>query len=226
MGPARNTKPALLSVDDNPVNLRLAELILRKEGYEVISTQDALEGIDMAKSYLPDIILLDITMPSMSGLEVCRILKGDTKAASIPIIFVTANTDNQTLKEAFAAGGNDYVKKPLNREELLARIGTCLRERALVGRLVEQEKLAAVLETAGAVCHEMNQPLQFLTWASGELLEELPEDSNLKKQASQIKTNVDSLSEIVRRLANITTYQTCPYVNDQSIIDLSKASIT
>ncbi|RLB26235.1 MAG: response regulator, partial [Deltaproteobacteria bacterium] len=139
MGPARNTKPALLSVDDNPVNLRLAELILRKEGYEVISTQDALEGIDMAKSYLPDIILLDMRMPSMSGLEVCRILKGDTKAASIPIIFVTANTDNQTLKEAFAAGGNDYVKKPLNREELLARIGTCLRERALVGRLVEQE---------------------------------------------------------------------------------------
>jgi len=148
---------------------------------------------------------------------------------SIPIIFiifVTANTDNETLKKAFTAGDNDYVKKPVNREKLLTRTGACLRERALVSRLIQQEKLAVVLETARAVCHEMNQLLQFLTWASSELLEELPEDSNLKKQASQIKTNVDRLPEIVRRLANITTYQTLPYVNDQSIIDLSKAFIT
>jgi len=216
---------SILIIDDNPVNLRFVELLLNKEGYNTICSHDPMEVIEIASLKEPDLILLDITMPQMSGLEVCRLLKGNDRTTGIPIIFVTANTDDQTLKEAFAAGGNDYVKKPLNREELLARIRACLREKALVDKLVQQERLTAVLETAGAVCHEMNQPLQFLTWASSELLEGLPSESPLKEQATSIKSHVERLSEIVKKLANITTYKVRHYVKGHSIIDLDRASM-
>ena len=219
-----STKATVLIVDDNPVNIRFIELILQKEGYHTISTPDGMEAIEMANRRAPDIILLDITMPEISGIEVCRMLKRDEKTADIPIIFVTANTDDQTLKEAFASGGNDYVRKPVSRVELLARIRACLREKYLLKKTLEQEKLRAVLETAGAICHEMNQPLQFLTWASSGLVQELPEGSPLSQQAATIKTHVDRLSEIVRKLANITTYKTRPYVKGHSIIDIDKAS--
>ncbi len=219
-----NTKVTVLIVDDNPVNIRFIELILQKEGYHSISTPEGLEAIEMATRLSPDIILLDITMPEISGIEVCRMLKADERTADIPIIFVTANTGDETLKEAFASGGNDYVRKPVSRVELIARIRACLREKELLKKTLEQEKLRAVLETAGAICHEMNQPLQFLTWISGGLFHELPEGSPLREQAASIKTHVDRLSEIVRKLANITTYKTRPYVKGHYIIDIDKAS--
>jgi len=214
----------ILIVDDNRVNLRFVELVLTKEGYNIICSQDPMEAVETASFKVPDLILLDITMPQMSGLEVCRILKANDRTAGIPIIFVTANTDDQTLKDAFKAGGNDYVRKPVNREELLARIRACLRQKDLVNKLVQQEKLTAVLETAGAVCHEMNQPLQFLTWASGEFLESLPPESPLREQAISVKSHVERLSEIVKKLANITTYKVRHYVKGHSIIDIDRAS--
>ena len=217
-------KHTILVVDDNPVNTRFIELILCKEGYDIITSHEGIDAIEKVRAKNPSLILLDITMPGMNGLDVCKTLKADEGTARIPIIFVTANTDDKTLKEAFASGGNDYVKKPISKEELLARIRACLRERALINRLVEQEKLGAVLETAGAVCHEMNQPLQFLTWAASGLLEELPEDSPLIAQALQIKSTVERLTDIVKKLANITTYKTRPYVKGHFIIDIDRAS--
>ncbi len=224
MDQLNDTNTTVLIVDDNPVNIRFIELILQKEGFHTISTPDGLEAIEMATHRTPDIVLLDITMPEMSGIEICRILKGGERTADIPIIFVTANTDDQTLKEALASGGNDYVRKPVSRIELLARIRACLREKYLLKKTLEQEKLRAVLETAGAICHEMNQPLQFLTWATTGLVQELPGNSPLGEQAAAIKTHIDRLSEIVKKLANITTYKTRPYVKGNSIIDIDKAS--
>jgi len=192
--PIEKADLTILVVDDNPVNVRLAGLILQKEGYKT------------------------------DGLEACKLLKKGKKTQHIPVIFITANTDDQTLKDAFAAGGTDYVRKPINREELLARIKAALREKFYIQDRIEKEKLSAVLETAGAVCHEMNQPLQFLTWSCDTLIKDLSSDEAIINHLQDMKAHIQRISDIVRKLTSITRYETRDYVRGESIIDIEKAS--
>ena len=125
----------ILVTDDSPVYVRFAEKILEKNGYSTLTAMDGMSCIKAAKSLNPDLILLDVIMPGINGFEVCRVLKQDVETKDIPIIFVTANTDDETLKKAFMSGGTDYVRKPPNRIELLARIKSALAQKELVAWL-------------------------------------------------------------------------------------------
>ena len=139
---------------------------------------------------------------------------------------MTANTDDSVLQRAFESGGTDYVRKPINRVELLARIKAVMTQRMLVEKIVEQEKLQGVLEMAGAVCHEMNQPLQAVTWATELLLREVASDDRLYPAALDINRKIERLGEVTRKLQNITRYKTMNYVGDTRIIDIERASGT
>ena len=222
--PIEKADLTILVVDDNPVNVRLAGLILQKEGYKTVSASDGISCVETAERLVPDLILMDIVMPEMDGLEACKLLKKGKKTQHIPVIFITANTDDQTLKDAFAAGGTDYVRKPINREELLARIKAALREKFYIQDRIEKEKLSAVLETAGAVCHEMNQPLQFLTWSCDTLIKDLSSNEAIINHLQDMKAHIQRISDIVRKLTSITRYETRDYVRGESIIDIEKAS--
>jgi two-component system phosphate regulon response regulator PhoB len=120
---------SLLIVDDNPINIRVVQVMLEKDGYRTVSAMDGATCIEMAKNGRPDLILLDINMPEMSGIEVCKALRRDEQANDITVIFVTASTDDETLREAFESGGKDYVRKPENRTELLASIEFILTQK-------------------------------------------------------------------------------------------------
>jgi len=220
----RMEKKKVLVVDDNPVNVRLVQTILEKEGYDTESAVDGDTAVEAVRNGNPDLVLMDIFMGEMSGLDACRIIKREKKSRDTPVIFVTANTDDAILQKAFESGGTDYVRKPVNRVELLARVGSVFAKRMLVEKIMEQEKLQGVIEMAGAVCHEMNQPLQAVTWATEALLSESALEERLSSVVQNISCNIEKLGTITRKLQGITRYETMKYVGDTKIIDIERAS--
>lgn len=218
------TAKKILITDDNPVNIKTTTLILERAGYLTESAYNGKECIEKTKSVNPDLILLDISMPETSGLTVCKTLRKNNHAKNIPIIFVTAHTDNTTLKEAFDSGGTDYVRKPVNKIELLARIKSALIQQELIKKLILEEKLEGVLEMAGAVCHELNQPLQFISGSLELLLMSLPHEDPRYQDITKIKFQVEKMGKITKKLMGITTYETTKYVGNTRIIDIHGSS--
>jgi diguanylate cyclase (GGDEF)-like protein len=116
----------VLSVDDISHNLQLLGTILERVGYETSFALSGSQALELLKTRQPDLILLDLMMPGLDGLEVCRILKSSPHYQEIPIIFLTASSESKHLVEAFSAGAVDYITKPFNVPELLARVKTHL----------------------------------------------------------------------------------------------------
>lgn len=117
----------ILVVDDNNLNVRLLTDILEDEGYDVYSCSNGSEVLDMAHRILPEAILLDIMMPGLDGFEVCKLLKRDFEIKDIPVIMVTAKTDSMDVKKALELGAFDYIKKPIDEVEVIARLQSALR---------------------------------------------------------------------------------------------------
>lgn len=118
--------PTVLIVDDNPNNIKIVALILRSLKYKIVIATNGEQAIEMVEQTRPDIILLDVMMPKIDGFETCRIIKKDSKNENIPVIFITALNDTDSLVEGFKAGGVDYITKPFNKEELISRVKTHL----------------------------------------------------------------------------------------------------
>src|ERR671933_1135474 len=136
-----STKVDILVVDDIPDNLRLLSTMLAEQGYKVRKALSGQMALISAKTVLPDLVLLDINMPGMNGYEVCTQLKADEQTRDVPVIFISALDDVWDKVKAFAVGGVDYITKPFQREEVLARVENQLRLRALKKALrIEQEK--------------------------------------------------------------------------------------
>ncbi|MDT8448116.1 MAG: diguanylate cyclase [bacterium] len=112
----------ILIVDDMPINLQLLSRLLEMQGYRYLSAQSGAEALDLARAQSPDLILLDIMMPDMDGIETCRQLKMGPRTAEIPVIFLTALHDTDSIVKGFDAGGVDYVSKPFKEVELMMRI--------------------------------------------------------------------------------------------------------
>ncbi len=119
-------KPIILIADDNQVISKLLGELFTREGYQVAEVSDGESVLKLLPSIQPDLILLDVDLPEMSGFDVCRKLKHDPASADIPVLFVTSRNDKKDILAGFAAGGQDYVVKPSTRAELLARVRTHL----------------------------------------------------------------------------------------------------
>ncbi len=128
-------KESILIVDDAPANLRLLSQMLSKLGYGVRAVTSGKRALTSVRTAPPDLILLDIKMPGMDGYEVCKHLKADPEMRNIPVIFISALDDIQDKVQAFAAGGVDYITKPFQIEEVLARVDTHLALRRLQSQL-------------------------------------------------------------------------------------------
>ncbi|NBB77405.1 MAG: response regulator [Bacteroidetes bacterium] len=121
------SKQTILVVDDEQDLLDLIEYNLRQEGYEVILAEDGQEGIQKAREHMPDLLLLDIMMPQMDGIEVCDRMREDPDLSHIPIIFLTARSDEKTEIEGLNKGADDYITKPISTNKLVSRIKAVLR---------------------------------------------------------------------------------------------------
>ncbi len=220
-----NSDRTILLVDDDQMVIEIFHSILGKYGYRTIVATNGEECVQLAKEMNPDLILLDINMPLMNGIEACRILKEDSAVKEIPIIFVTSNTDDESLSKAFEVGGTDYVQKPVRRVELLSRIKSVLARDKLKKRLLEKEKLEGVLEMAGAICHELRQPLQAL-YIYLDSFEDIPKESAPHKHIENLKKQIKRMGEITKKVSQIKKYESRHYIDGIKIIDIDKASGT
>lgn len=117
----------ILIVDDQPDNIKLLSIILTLNGYEVAECNRGKIAVDLATKNSPDLILLDISMPDLDGFKVCQLLKNDRRTENIPIIFISAFHKVEEKTQAFNLGGNDYITKPFQMEEVIARVETQLK---------------------------------------------------------------------------------------------------
>ena len=116
----------ILVVDDTPANIQSLAAILKAKGYQISIATNGRQALEVLERSRPDLILLDIMMPEMDGLEACRRIKASTAWREIPIIFLTAKTDTVYIVRGFELGAVDYVAKPFNAHELLVRVNTHL----------------------------------------------------------------------------------------------------
>jgi len=155
--PSAPSQGTLLLIDDIPANLKILMDLLQRTGFKVLVARDGEEGLSIARQALPELILLDVMMPGMDGFEVCHLLKADSSTSAIPVIFMTALNDLEHKINGFRAGGNDYITKPFQQEEVLARIETQL---SLYRMQQQVSVLNASLRDKNQLLAEQNQQLQ------------------------------------------------------------------
>ena len=131
----QDTKPAVLVVDDNQQNLELLQVYLEDVDCRAIPAHDGPEALEILAKDPPDLILLDVMMPKMSGFEVCRRIKNDPKTSDIPVIMVTALNEFGDIERGIDSGTDDFLSKPVNKLELLTRVKTMLKLKHLTDKL-------------------------------------------------------------------------------------------
>ncbi|MEG4008083.1 response regulator [Microcoleus sp. Pol11C1] len=199
----KTNRANILVVDDTPENLRLLAGILSEKGYQVRPVPNGKLALSAAQKIPPDIVLLDILMPEMDGYQVCQQLKASEITKDIPVIFISAINDVLDKVKAFAVGGVDFITKPFQVEEVLARIETHLKIcslqqtlqeknqdlamalhqlQATQDHLIQSEKMAALGQLIAGIAHEINTPLGIIGSSinnianfSDEFLEKFPE---------------------------------------------------
>lgn len=151
------TPPQILIVDDNPENLDILQTRLARHGYEIVTASDGEEALAKARETRPDLILLDIMMPKLDGIEVCRRIKADDSLPFMPIIMVTAKADSKDIVAGLEAGGDEYLTKPVDQAALVARVKSMLRIKHLHDKVQEQ---AVRLEAQALKLSEWNRTLE------------------------------------------------------------------
>ena len=132
------TPPQILIVDDNPANVDVLRARLATHGYDILTAGDGEQALKVARERQPDLILLDVMMPKIDGIEVCRELKGDTSLPFMPIILVTAKSDSKDVVTGLEAGAEEYLAKPIDQQALVARVKSMLRIKELHDTTQEQ----------------------------------------------------------------------------------------
>ncbi|MDY0274991.1 MAG: SpoIIE family protein phosphatase [Desulfomicrobium sp.] len=135
----RDTTPSILIVDDEPLNIRLLDIVLKQNGYQAISATSGAVARDLAKKHMPDLILLDVMMPKEDGYSTCKELKKNPSTADIPVIFISALTDTASKVQGLEAGGVDFISKPFEKAEVLARVKVHLKLRFAYQALIETQ---------------------------------------------------------------------------------------
>ena len=116
------SKKKVLVVDDSPTAMFMVTMILKREPYELVKAHDGQQAVEVAVLERPDLILMDVVMPRKTGFEACRELKQREDTKSIPVILVTTRGEGENVEAGFESGCNDYVTKPINAQELLAKV--------------------------------------------------------------------------------------------------------
>jgi two-component system cell cycle response regulator len=216
----------ILVIDDLPENVFMLQDRLEHEGYTVITAYDGKSGIEKTLNEMPDLILLDVMMPELTGLEVCKILVNDPLTKDIPIILVTAKSGAEDTKEGLEAGAFDYIKKPFNRIELLARVNSALKLSEAHKLLLESEKRDTFFATVVTANHKIKQPLTLLSLSSAAMKRELSKDEVSKeailKRIKYIDVAVKEITDVLNQLNSIKDPILSNYTSNIKMIKVDK----
>jgi len=190
-------KETILLVDDSPTILSILKEMLKGNGFDLLTASSGKEALTIAEEQPPDLILLDIVMPDIDGLDTCRQFKSHKQLSKIPILFLSSFGDVQNKMKGFEAGGLDYINKPVQREELIARVKIHLElkhlQEELYQKIEDKERLIHVL------CHDISNPLTCISvWAELILgMNGIGENVNLSNKIQRILLSAQQAAEII-----------------------------
>ena len=223
--------PTILIVDDQPINVQLLKRKLEREGMHVVPAYSGVEALDLVAQSKPDLILLDVMMPDMDGIEVCRRLQASEDTRAIPIIFVTARTSKEGKIEGLSVGAVDYITKPIDLDETLARVKTQLRflsiNREMVAlqrRLVDARRAATIGAVTQGIAHNLNNLLGVVIGHLDLIKAYYEKPDQVKKNAQQIETAIGRIVSIIKQLS-LLVVRTYPPFAKGSLQQLLESSV-
>jgi two-component system sensor histidine kinase/response regulator len=191
-------KKLILIADDEIDNVVLLQKRLRASGFDTIEAYDGNETIEKIKQYNPDLVLLDIMMPGKDGYEVLKIMRENEKTKDIPVIMLTARAEVPDKVKGLELGAEDYVTKPFDYNELLARIKSHLESKREVEEKIKSEKLAALSTMIEGVAHEVRNPLVVIGGFTKKLLSMTPEDDPRRIYLEMIAKEAERLDKMIK----------------------------
>jgi two-component system sensor histidine kinase/response regulator len=212
------TPPAILIIDDEPDNFDVIDALLDSEGYDLSYVSNGQQGLDLLQAFLPDVILLDVMMPQMNGIEFCQKFKSNSAWKHIPVIMVTALTSKEDLSQCMAAGADDFISKPVNGLELRARVRSMLRIKQQYDAL--QATLNLREDLSNMIVHDLRNPITGII-LSAEILritEYLPERQQQK--TGQIITAAQKLQSMVDSLLLMAKLESGKMILQRTEVDL------
>jgi signal transduction histidine kinase len=199
------SKNKILIVEDNIDTVDLLRKRLRADGYDTAEAYDGEEGLKRVAEYEPDLVMLDIMMPKLDGFEVCKRLKEDESTRYIPVLMLTAKSDVDSTVKGLGVGGDDYLAKPFDYKELVARIRSLLSMKAERKKLLEAEKAEALEKMMDQVAHEIRNPLVTIGGFARRIFESLSEGDPNRKYLELIVQNVETLEHMIKKLIELKT---------------------
>lgn len=216
----------ILVIDDLPENVFMLQDRLEHEGYTVLTAYDGQTGIDKAISEKPELILLDVMMPGITGIEVCKELVKNPQTSRIPIILVTAKSSAEDTREGLEAGAFDYIKKPFNRTELIARVRSALRFSDTYNQLLQMEKQNTFAATVVTANHKIKQPLTLMSLSSAAIKREVNKGEiskeSILKRVAYIESAIKEINDVLNQLNSIKSPTFSVYTQSIKMIEMDK----
>ncbi|MGA3007957.1 MAG: response regulator, partial [Opitutaceae bacterium] len=202
--------PKILVVDDQPINVQLLKRKLEREGIKVSAAYTGQEALDSVQQEQPDLILLDVMMPDMDGIEVCQRLQEKEETRSIPVIFITARSSKEGKLEGLGVGAVDYITKPIDLDETLARVQTQLRfvevNREMLDlqrRLVEARRTATIGAITQGIAHNLNNLLGVVMGYLELIKSHYKEPEQVKENTRHTEVAAQRIITIIKQLSSV-----------------------
>jgi two-component system sensor histidine kinase/response regulator len=224
-------QPKILVVDDQPINIKLLQRKLERQNMEVLVAYNGHECLQVVQQTIPDLILLDIMMPEMDGIQTCQHLKANPATESIPIIFITAKASKEGKLEGLDAGAVDYITKPIDLEETLARVRTQLRLQEIYRENIELQKRLSDVRKASAVgavtqgiAHNLNNLLGVVVGYLDLLKNGYDSPQMVQRSVKSMDNAINRMVGIIRQLGTIAHNERIEFAS-QPILTLIENSI-
>lgn len=214
----------ILIVDDHPTNILILRERLVKEDFEIITASNGEEGVAAAIENKPDLVLLDVIMPDVSGIEVCKTLSSDPRTSSVPVILVTARISHQDIEEGFRAGAFDYIKKPIDLDELVIRVKSALRFRETHQLQIENARFKTFAATVVTANHKIKQPLTIISLSLSALKREINKEEisreAVTKRLEYIDKAISDINQVLNQLNTTERPKIAEYLMDIKMVDI------
>jgi sigma-B regulation protein RsbU (phosphoserine phosphatase) len=217
-------KPRVLVVEDEPETRYILDRLLTKNNFDVITAENGEEALEKIKTKPPKVIIADWTMPVMDGIELCKIIKQNDQYKSVYYIILTARVLIEDRVKGLDIGADDFLTKPVENEELLARIRAGVRIFNLQNELKKVEHTKALIEMACTIGHQINNPLSSLMMSLQNIEDEIDitNNENVKYDLEVIQKSAVKIKKLTADLTQLQNPEVIDYTSDNKMIKLNK----
>lgn len=212
-------KKKVLVIDDNKDTVRIIRDALEGAGFSVRAGYDGLEALELVRKELPDLLILDLMMPKMSGYEVCEQLRKNPKTKDLIVLMLTARSDIEAKVQGIEGGANDYLVKPIEPREVVSRVRRFLATEGAYQEKVLLERLSAITQISLSVRHEINNPLTVICGQAQILLQKQKVSPDVAKRIKIMYDMALRISDIVKLLDQVQD-KTEEYIPGEKMIEL------